>query len=86
MEQQIAVLEQASEPADAPSVPEAPATLEAEGAPEAALEPVDADADPETEEATPMRAYLRLINKRLMEEMGAQSQCTDKWLKKLLDH
>lgn len=52
---------------------------------EVALEPVDVDADPETAEDTPMRAYLRLINKRLVDEMGAKSECTDKWLKKLLD-
>ena len=44
---------------------------------EVALEPVDVDADPETAEDTPMRAYLRLISKRLVDEMGAKSECTD---------
>ena len=57
-EQQSAVLEQAPAPADAPDVPEAPVTPEA---PETQPEPVDADADPETDEYTPMRSYLRLI-------------------------
>ena len=57
-EQQSAVLEQAPAPADAPDVPEAPVTPEA---PETQPEPVDADADPETDEDTPMRSYLRLI-------------------------
>ena len=73
------MLEQVPEPADAPGVPEVPVMPEA---PEA-LEPVDVDADPETAEDTPMRAYLRLVNQRLMEEMGSQSECTDKWLTKL---
>ena len=62
-------------------MPEVPATPEAPDA----LEPVDVDADPETAKDTPMRAYLRLVNKRLVDEMGAKSECTDKWLKKLLD-
>ena len=86
VEQHSAVLEQVPEPADAPGVPEVPAAPATPETPEAPLETVDVDADPETAEDTPMRTYLRLVNQRLMEEMGAKSECTDKWLKKLLDH
>jgi hypothetical protein len=80
-QQRAALLEQADALRDAMQDTDTPP-----GPPEVALETVDVDADPETAEDTPMRTYLRLINKRLMVEMGAKSECTDKWLKKLLDH